>query len=124
MNLPNLLHPDFVACYHSKMIGCHVDLTKATIVCVSPMVPKHFRLTHQVCNAFGGYILPIFAIIAFIIWPWWACFLILIFNFAVLVPSLRKTSAQHVLQFCLEDPSFYEAMLMSGTLRVFDIPRR
>lgn len=114
----NLPHADFVSGYRDGLIACHIDPSLALNASISQLVPRNYRVTHQIFNTAGGCLIPLFAVASFFFWPWWIGLLILAINFMIVIPGLKRGACENMLALSLENPSVYEIMTASGTLVV------
>lgn len=53
---------------------------------------------------------PLVGVAMFFLLPWWAAVLTIFVGVVIIRPAVQKSAAQHVLEYALEDESFYSAM--------------
>lgn len=106
---------EFVSGYQAGTVRAHVDRNQAMRVCGnSPALPRRYRTAHLILKnislflVLGGFI-SVFWV------PWWASLGAVVLGL-VIAPAVQKSAARFVLQYSLEDESFFRQMQDAGVL--------
>lgn len=108
---------EFVSGYHDGTVRAQVDRDRATRVCDnSPALPRRYRTAHLLLKnimflLIAGGLISLFWV------PWWAGLCAVVMG-VLIVPAVQKSAARFVLQYSLEDESFFRQMQDAGVLRV------
>lgn len=107
---------EFVSGYHDGTVRAHVDRDRASRVCDdSPALPRRYRTAHLMRKnsmfmlILGGFVSLFWA-------PWWAGLGAVVLG-VLIAPTVQKSAARFVLQYSLEDESFFRQMQDAGVLK-------
>jgi hypothetical protein len=108
---------EFVSGYQAGTVRAHVDRDRAVRVCKnSPALPRRYRTAHLILKNISS-LLILGGFISLFWVPWWAGLVAVVLGFLI-VPAVQKSAAQFVLQYSLEDESFFRQMQDAGVLEV------
>jgi hypothetical protein len=111
---------EFVSGYRAGTVRAHVDRGRAMRVCSdSPAFPRRYRTVHLILKN-TSLLLVLGGLISLFWIPWWAGLGATVLGFAIL-PAVQKSAAHFVLQYSLQDESFFRQMQDDGVLEVIDI---
>lgn len=85
----------------------------------SPAFPRRYRTVHLILKN-TSLLLVLGGLISLFWIPWWAGLGATVLGFAIL-PAVQKSAAHFVLQYSLQDESFFRQMQDDGVLEVIDI---
>lgn len=107
---------EFVSGYRAGTVRAQVDRSRAMRVCDnSPALPRRYRTTHLIWKNIS-FVLILGGFISLLWVPWWAGLGAVVLGF-VIAPAVQKSAAQFVLQYALEDESFFRQMQDAGVLK-------
>ena len=108
---------EFVSGYRSGTVRAHVDRDSAMRVCSdSPALPRRYRTAYLILKNISLFL--VLGGLASLFWvPWWAGLGATVLGFLI-VPAVQKFAARFVLQYALEDESFFLQMQEDGVLQV------
>lgn len=107
---------EFVSGYQAGTVRAHVDRDRAMRVCAnSPALPRRYRTAHLIVKNISLFLILGGCISLFWV-PWWASLGAVVLGFLI-VPAAQKSAAHFVLQYSLEDESFFRQMQDAGVLK-------
>ena len=110
-------YAEFVSGYQAGTVRAHVDRNRAMRVCSdSPAFPRRYRTAHLVLKNISLF-LVLGGLISLLWAPWWAGLGATTLGFVIL-PAVQKSAAHFVLQYSLQDESFFRQMQDDGVLEV------
>jgi hypothetical protein len=106
---------EFVSGYRAGTVRAQIDRGQAMSVCSdSPALPRRYRTAHLIGKNVA--LLLILGGLASLFWvPWWTGLAAVVLGFLI-VPVVQKFAAHSVLQYSLEDESFFRQMQEAGVL--------
>jgi hypothetical protein len=108
---------EFVSGYQAGTVRAHVDRNQAMRVCAnSPALPRRYRTAHLIWKNIS-FFLVLGGLISLLWVPWWAGLGAAVLGLLI-APAVQKSAAQYVLQYSLEDESFFRQMQDAGVLTV------
>ena len=106
---------EFVSGYRAGTVRAHVDRSQAMRVCGnSPALPRRYRTKHLIWKNISFFL--VFGGLISVLWvPWWAGLGAAVLGLLI-APAVQKSAAQFVLQYSLEDETFFRQMQDDGVL--------
>lgn len=107
---------EFVSGYRDGTVRAEVDRDRAMRVCDnSPALPRRYRTTHLMRKN-SMFLLILGGFISLFWVPWWAGLGAVVLG-VLIAPTVQKSAAGFVLQYSLEDESFFRQMQDAGVLK-------
>ena len=111
----NYNHPDFVSAYKSGLIKVLIDSSLAVRIANSPLLPANYRAAHIFWSWVAVLFIP-FSLYLTVFKIWWLGLLLLFFAPSAIWRAMKTTAQQWVLEFSLEDATFYSKALTLGAI--------
>lgn len=107
---------EFVSGYQAGTVRAHVDRSRAMRVCNnSPALPRRYRTAHLIWKNISFFLI-LGGLISLFWVPWWAGSGAVVLGLLI-APAVQKSAAQFVLQYSLEDESFFRQMQDAGVVK-------
>lgn len=107
---------EFVSGYQAGTVRAHVDRSRAMRVCSnSPALPRRYRTAHLIWKNISFFLI-LGGLISLFWVPWWAGLGAAVLGLLI-APAVQKSAAQFVLQYSLEDESFFRQMQDAGVVK-------